>query len=288
MIFRQLQAPLIEAEELLRTIDQPNRILLDVSPSGNKSGLTPGHPGRKIEGAIEVDLKTHFSKRDTDLPNMAPSAETFEEQLNLLGIDRSTDVVIYDNLGVYTAPRLWWLFRIMGYERVRVLNGGLDVWSELGGKMEARVGLATVGDVGTTQHLDKSQHAIWSRADIQSNLQSGEATVVDARSAGRFAGTAPEPRPGWPSGHIPQSVNLPFTTLLNKGKYLPAEVLKKKLSTVVPAARPLVFSCGSGLTACIVLLALALVWPDRELYLYDGSWVEWADPRGEGCPIATG
>ncbi|MEL6669899.1 MAG: sulfurtransferase [Bacteroidota bacterium] len=304
MKFHQSSSPLIEAEELLEVIDRSNQVILDVSPSGNKSGLMPKHPDAQIEGALKVDLKTHFSRRNTVLPNMAPSPEAFAEQLRLLDIDRNTDVIIYDKLGIYTAPRLWWLFRTMGHERVRVLNGGLDAWIEVGGKVEEKGEDAAVWKVETLQPHDENSdmagkveiiqthyhknYATWSRADIQSNLQSAEATVVDARSAGRFTGDAPEPRPGWPSGHIPQSVNIPFKTLLSGGKYLPAEVLKKKLSVMISPSGPLVFSCGSGLTACIVLLATALVSPDRDLYLYDGSWVEWADPQGEGCPIATG
>lgn len=304
MKFKQEVFPLIEASELKSLYSSPNLVVFDISPSKNISSLQPQYPGLQIVGAWQVDLKNHFSRKDTELPNMAPSPTVFAEQLRLLGIDQNTDVVIYDNLGIYTSPRLWWLFRVMGHERVRVLNGGLDAWLEAGGEVE-EVGpmapvckferiqthdenLDVVGKVGTIQTNYNKSNTIWSLLDIQRNLQDARATVVDARSAGRFKGTAPEPRAGWPSGHIPDSVNVPWNTLINKGRYLPAEVLKNKLSAAIPATGPLVFSCGSGLTACIVLLAAAIVWPERSLHLYDGSWVEWANPDAQGCPIATG
>ncbi|MEM6396996.1 MAG: sulfurtransferase [Bacteroidota bacterium] len=333
MIFQQKLFPLIEADELQAIISSPNLVILDISSSKNISALQPKNPGLQIAGALQVDLKSHFSRKDTDLPNMAPSPEVFVEQLKLLGIDQNTNVVIYDNLGIYTSPRLWWLFRVMGYDMVRVLNGGLDAWLEAGGEVEKMSGGAPILKVGRIQthndNLDVSNEfevlqaadspsensagridafirlpphqndtsPIWTQSDVKSNLEKPNATIVDARSPGRFEGTAPEPRAGWPSGHIPHSVNVPWKTLVDEGKYPPApachpqvgrEVLKNRISINIPPTGPLVFSCGSGLTACIVLLAAAIVWPERELYLYDGSWVEWANPELKGCPIATG
>ena len=260
-----------QLERLKAAIDE--LIILDASPATNKSGLQTAHPGLQIPGARPADLKAQFSDLKSPWPNTVPSPQDFSRSAQQLGIKEDSRVVIYDNLGIYSAPRLWWLFSIMGHKRVSVLDGGLPAWVDAGLATEA-IPEKEVYSPGTfTAELDSS--AVWDRNQVEANVKQPTALVLDARSAGRFEGSSPEPRIGLPSGHIPASCSLPFKEVLRDGRMKTKEELQTIFAGLGVGEEPLVFSCGSGLTACITLLAADQVL-DRPLAVFDGSWTEWA------------
>ncbi len=267
-----MKTPIISSQELATILEDSNLVLLDASPTSNVSGLASSINDVRIKGARYFNLKTNFSDAASDYPNTIPSVEQFQEEARKLGINKNSFIVVYDNLGIYTAPRVWWLFNTFGHKNIAVLNGGLPDWVAQGftteDKTKKRVPLGNfIAHLNTTKVKDYTA--------IKENIESGNELVVDARSAGRFNGTEPEPREGLRSGSIPNSVNIPFQDVLQDGKYKTKEELTKIFGAVILEDKPLVFSCGSGLTACILLLASELI-GEKETSVYDGSWTEWA------------
>ncbi len=267
----------INPAELLVLMSHPDCIVLDASPKENKSNLSPLHSDKRIPGARPFDLKGKFSDHSASMPNTFPSADQFQEGCRALGIDAESRIVVYDNLGMYTAPRVWWMFKVMGHQHVRVLDGGLPAWVEEGMEIEIK-SIETYGEGSFVARPDLS--VVKTMEDVLANLAKPDYTIVDARSAGRFKGTAPEPRAGLESGHIPDSINIPYADVLDNGKLKNKEELEYIFKDVIAQEKPIVFSCGSGLTACINLLALSTL-GEYETSVYDGSWTEWAQLQGD-------
>lgn len=254
-------------------------VVLDASPLTNISGLRSNYKELVIPGARYFDLKGKFSDPAGPFPNTLPSAADFEREARLLGINNNSWIVIYDNLGIYTSPRVWWMFRTMGHQHVHVLNGGLPCWVE----EEYPTTDAHDTDFSSGNFRAKYQpQAVKSLNQLLENIDTKSSQVIDARSSGRFRGTAPEPREGLSSGHIPGSCNLPFEEVLENGKYKSDQALLEVFKRLPLGNQPLTFSCGSGLTACIILLAAELVLTNPKS-VFDGSWTEWAST--EGAPI---
>lgn len=267
-----MTSPLVSSQWLHENLNHSDLIILDASESNNKAGLAAQFDDRKIPGARYFDIKNSFSDPNGAFPNTFPSAEQFENGCRALGINNSSTIVVYDNLGIYTSPRVWWMFKTMGHENVFVLNGGLPDWMENG--------FETVNNYES--NIERGAFTAKLQADqvrtmdfIKTNITVQNQLVIDARSEGRFNGTAKEPREGLRSGHIPNSINIPFSDLLENGKYKSNSELKGIFENQDIGDQPLVFSCGSGITACIVLLAAEMVM-DNETSVYDGSWTEWA------------
>lgn len=228
----------------------------------------------RIPGARFFDLDA-TSAPDTDLPHMLPDPEHFAARLGALGVDASCDVVAYDGSGVQmSAPRLWWMLRAMGHERVAVLDGGLAKWRAEGRPVESGEGSAPVPRVFRPS---PRPGLVRNRAEVAAAIAARSAQLVDARVGPRFRGEVEEPRPGLRRGHIPGALNLPFTDLVDPvtGVYLAPELLRERLTAAgVDLSRPVVASCGSGVTACSLALALQLAGAG-EVPVYDGSWSEW-------------
>ncbi|HEU4641332.1 MAG TPA: 3-mercaptopyruvate sulfurtransferase [Gemmatimonadaceae bacterium] len=277
--------PLVSTEWLARRLGAPQLRVVDAStylPNQGRDAAREYAEGH-IPGAVFFDLDAS-SDRSTPLPHMLPSAEDFAARMSALGIDDASDVVVYDGSGTnMSAPRAWWMFRAFGHERVAVLDGGLGAWRAEGRPLER--GTVTPAPGRFTARLN--ERVVRDLDAMRSNLTSKREQVIDARAAARFTGDAPEPRAGIRGGHIPGSVNLPFTDLVTpQGTVLPPDVLRRKLDAIgVDLTRPIVTTCGSGVTACCIALALELVGAPN-VAVYDGSWTEWGGR--EDTPVETG
>ncbi|KGK42283.1 hypothetical protein LH51_08590 [Nitrincola sp. A-D6] len=266
-------SPLVSVEWLVQNLDDPKLILLDASMD-KVVGMTPLVYEQPcfIPGARQCDLENRFIDSNSSLPHTLPSETVFTQQAQALGINTDSVIVIYDNQGIYAAPRAWWMFRIMGHEQVYVLDGGLPEWQRQGHATGSVLTIAS--QQGNIQGCFQAQR-VCSCEQLLSKLEVPTTQIVDARSQARFYGQAPEPRAGLRGGHIPGSINLPFLDLMQGHRFAAASILAEKFaaSGVRPNTR-LVFSCGSGITACIVLLAAAIA-EYQSLCLYDASWSEW-------------
>lgn len=263
--------PIVSILWLYNHLEDSDLIVLDASPKTDKAD----YENLGIIGARQFDLQNEFSDTSSKLPNTLPSPEQFENSCRKLGINNSSKIVVYDNLGIYVSPRVWWMFKVMGHQNIAVLNGGLPEW--------VRQGYETVqqkeNNIIPGNFKAKFQSEMVKDYDfVSSNVSLQESVLIDARSGGRFEGIAPEPREGLPSGHIPGSLNLPYTDVLENGKFKSREDLSEIFNNLKINEKPLVFSCGSGVTACIILLASEFVLKNNKS-VYDGSWTEWAQTK---------
>lgn len=276
--------PLIASEELATLLRRGGVVVLDATFTmpGAAPDAAALYAQRHIPGAIRFDVDA-VADRSSDLPHMLPSAEEFAEAVGAMGISNDSHVVIYDTPGLMSAGRAWWMFRVMGHEKVQVLDGGLRHWQAQGHEVTS-----VVPDPEPARYrarLDAA--AVRNKAQLLANLASAAEQVVDARSADRFHARVPEPRPELRAGHIPGSLNLPFDRLTDPatGRLRPADELRALFAGAgLRDDRPVVTSCGSGITAGALFLALALT-GRTDVALYDGSWTEWGRP-GE-TPVET-
>jgi thiosulfate/3-mercaptopyruvate sulfurtransferase len=278
--------PLVSTEWLASRLHEPHVRAVDASwylPASGRDAAAEFLAGH-IPGAVRFDLDV-VSDPDTALPHMLPTAGRFADAMESLGLDDADTIVVYDGSGVnLSAPRVWWMFRVFGHERVAVLDGGMGAWIREGRPVE-RGAAGPVRSGHFSARLEPGR--VLDAAGVLDVVRSGSAQLVDARSAGRFLGTEPEPRPGLRGGHIPGSRNVPFTTLTAAdGRMLPPAALRQRFESAgLEWGRPTVASCGSGVTACALVLALEVA-GQPGTQVYDGSWTEWGgDPSS---PVEVG
>lgn len=234
-----------------------------------------------LPGAVFFDQDV-IADHSTGLPHSLPSPEFFAAEVGKLGISETDTIVVYDGMGFFSAPRVWWMLRTMGAKDVYVLDGGLDCWKAEGRALETGTAAPVTAEFKPKFRADK----VIPFETMREIVGDGSAQIADARGAGRFTGEEAEPRAGMRSGHMPGARSLPATSLSANGRFKDVATLKTMISDAgIDLSKPVVTSCGSGVTAAVIMLALESVGHDDNA-LYDGSWSEWGSR--EDTPIVTG
>jgi thiosulfate/3-mercaptopyruvate sulfurtransferase len=266
--------PLVTTAWLAGRLHDQGVVILDATLP--PVGVTPPvdtrarYLAQHIPGAVFFDIE-ELSDRSSPLPHMLPTPEGFSRSLSALGIGDEMDLIIYEQEGVFSAPRAWWMLKSFGARNIYLLDGGLRGWIAAGLPTEQ----GDVHRVPASFHATLDQDAVKDFTQIQQMIRA-QGQILDARSAGRFAGSLPEPRPGISSGHMPGAVSIPFTELVEEGRLKRAEELHHIFAAKgVDLKQPITTTCGSGVTAAVIALGLEIAGA-KQVSLYDGSWAEYA------------
>ena len=272
---------LVSAKWLAENLSAENLVIFDASmkPVFAVADPQPETPAY-IPGSLRFDFDDVLCDHNTALPHMMPSPEFFTEEMQKLGVNHDSAIVVYDKINIYSSPRAWWMFKAFGHAQVAVLDGGLPAWIQAG--YETTPTLATPTRRGDFASSPRGGLIVDSKTVLQA-LNDSTVSVIDARSAGRFNGQSPEPRPGLRGGHMPGAFNIPFADVLTDGKISSRSALQQIFEQ--HKDKKMIFSCGSGVSATVVALAAEQAGYNN-LAIYDGSWSEWGK-EDSGLPVTT-
>ncbi|KAA1247762.1 sulfurtransferase [Aquimarina sp. RZ0] len=276
--------PIVSADWLSKHIHHPDLVILDASIKKVTAKNESEYKNLQIKGTRFFDIKKTFSDQQNPIPNMLPSSKHFEENCRKLGINANSKIIIYDTLGIYSSARAWWMFTVMGHKEVAILDGGFPEWIRLALPTEAKTENSTNYNTGNFNSKNDRSKCTVTAKEVLIEMNGSNSLILDARSHNRFIAVDPEPRSSLKGGHIPNSINLPYTRVLDNGKMRSKEQLTQLFEEFNIKNKKLIFSCGSGITACIILLAAKLS-GYTNLLVYDGSWSEWG--QLDGVPIES-
>lgn len=268
--------PLVSTDWLNSTIERSDLFILDVSMSKviGREPITYEQLST-IPNSYKVSIENNLSDLSASTVHCFPSGKQVQRLADQLGFNCKSTLILYDNQGVYSSPRAWWILRSLGYDNVFILDGGLPKWLAEGRPIECKHLLVSQNIACSNDVLKRKSTAITTSDMLLLNIKSENSIVIDVRSEQRFSGVGAEPRAGVRSGHIPKSLNLPFGLVLASAEYKSADDLRAQFDKLgCHNDDCIIFSCGSGITACIVLVA-AIIAGFNNVSLYDGSWAEW-------------
>lgn len=284
MAYVNLPGPLVSVDWLQQHLDDTGLLIFDASwhmPASKRDGAEEWRQSH-IPGARYFDFDRRVCNPRASLPHMMPDEKLFTAEVQALGLRQDSSVVIYDTLGMFSSPRVWWMLRVMGFGNVAVLDGGMPAWLAAGYSAESSE--STVTPVPGDFIAQYRANLVADSRQVLSALNDAGTAILDARPAARFHGQANEPRPGLRGGHMPGADNLPFTDLFQDGLLKPKEELKAIFTDRIGDRQRAICTCGSGVTACILAYAAHLVGFEG-FVVYDGSWCEWGLPGT--LPVVT-
>jgi thiosulfate/3-mercaptopyruvate sulfurtransferase len=266
----KITKPLVSVDWLQNNLEDKSLIILDCTIPKITDKSLVSMEKKQLKGAVFFDIKNTFSDVKAPFPNSVLSPEEFEEKVQELGINKNSCIVCYDDLGIYSSPRVWWLFQLMGFTNIAVLNGGFPEWKKHNFPIEISKNNQPKKGNFTAKYQPQK---IKFKTDVFAAIKNDKISILDARSNGRFYGTEPEPRNDVKSGHIPNSISLPFGEILENGKMKTVDQLTAIFKDI-KSKEEIICTCGSGITASILALGLQLTGIKNHA-VYDGSWTEW-------------
>jgi len=265
-----MEKPLVSVDWLYEKLDNPNLIILDATINKVTSNANE-IDDKQILNARFIDIKNSFSDVFAPFPNTMLSANKFEERAQQLGINNDSIIVVYDKIGVYSSPRVWWMFKAMGHQNIAILDGGFPEWRKAKHPIEnTKEFVSEKGNFIATYN----PNYFCDYKTVLNYIPNKNTRILDARSEDRFYAKVEEPRKGLRAGHIPNSINLPYSELQFNGKMKSSEEIKKIFNPIIARGGNAIFSCGSGITACILALGAEIAGYKNNT-VYDGSWAEW-------------